>query len=751
MKSFWRRWLLVVPGVSLQNLLRKVLRRPKLVLILFGLALVLVSPGLNQLRMLIAPADMLDEHSSARRDQELAKRAFPGDQELSVFFCRRDHSPLTNQDLCQIRSWVRRTEFKNQELQFVNSPFGIRVGEEGPGVLHYPTLVQLSCDNDDNKDGRSATAPLAPFASSPFQGIVVGPEQDSLLIDLFLRNTIGASRYGSFDPSPVGALAQDLKSTFPTAGPISVTLGAGAAFKWYFVKSLLRDQGLNLMIILVICIVYRALFGTWRGGLILVASLVLTTTFLFALMGLTGTPIDILTNSLFTIIALAAAEDFLYLSHAQQHMAPTASWRQPFRELLLPSLYTSLTTMVGFGSLWLSDIAPIKRLGLWAAVGALLEFIIIFFVLPALLELFPRLRLWTARSPTRLTSQLSRASSWRLPIPIFRALLTVLGLSVVGFFHLNLRDSLESMWDSNHPFNLGTHQILKSLGWNGTLDLVLRHPEQVAEHHRLLTEISKIPGVVRLEDPYAILDFADKSVSGSNKSLLRRELAVSDLYRRHFSSSEPLVRASIFTAESDLTSLQPIRKRVAELCRPDRCFLTGDLATYAAFSDDVITTLIGSFLISLVIVAAILFGLARALKVRNIMAVLISAIWGPCVLLGLTPLIFQGVNFVTCLFASVLVGLAGDSAVQFLFASRRGGLAQGVSNKSLGSVQMTLVAFCASLVYLGSDFAQPRILGVLFASGYICLLIGDLWILRGFLRVTMPPLRASVSAEPVAQ
>ena len=90
-------------------------------------------------------------------------------------------------------------------------------------------------------------------------------------------------------------------------------------------------------------------------------------------------------------------------------------------------------------------------------------------------------------------------------------------------------------------------------------------------------------------------------------------------------------------------------------------------------------------------------------------------------------------NFVTCVFAAVLVGLAGDSGIQFLFASRHGSIDEGMRCKGVGSVQMAFLAATASLAYLKSDFAQPRILGLLFASGFLCMLIGDLWLLRGFL------------------
>ena len=634
----WRRIFLVIPGVPLLRMLRAAFRRPKVVLAVSALAVALLLPGLGNLKILLSVVDMLDPEAPSRQANVLAKSAFPGDQELSVLFQRRDGHPLDQGELCRIRSWTRQLDFTNQELQFINSPFHVRIGREAARELQYPLLMPLDCDTGSIPNTNS----LGPVLDSPLERILVGRGQGTVLVDLFLRNTIGGSRYGAFDPAPVGEIQASLASVFPKAEMIQTSISSSAAFKWYFVESLMQDQSVNLIVLLVFCFGFRALFGSWRGALLLAGSLIASTLILFSGMGFFGTPIDILTNSLFTIVALASAEDFLYLSQAQQSQSPGSSWREPFRKLILPSFYTSLSTVIGFASLCMSDITPIRRLGLWAAVGAGLEFIIVFLVLPAFLQIFPKMRRWTRLQPTSLTRYLSVLSDMRLPMPVFRALIVVLGLATFGFTRLEVQDSLERMWDSQHSFNQSMQQLRASFGWNGALDLVLRDPERIADHRAILTQISRVPGVVKVEDPYELLDFTGKDLSTSRRELQRREFALSPQYARWFSSKNPLVRATIFTSGSDLATLRPIRKRVEELCGVELCFLTGDLAAYADFSDDVITTLIGSFLLSLVLVAALLFGLSRALKVRAALPLIASSMWGPIVLLGLTPLVFGG-------------------------------------------------------------------------------------------------------------
>ena len=725
----WRRIFLVLPGVPLMSLLRGAVRRPKMVLAVFALGLALFSPGLAKLQILLSVVDTVDARSETRQLNQLTKRAFPGDQEFTILFETRDQQAFTEKELCRIRSWTRRQNFTNQELQFVNSPLEARVARETVKTLLYPLLVTLDCEGGGS-DQRQA---LKPLLDSPLSGIFANATQSAILIDLYLRDTVGGSKYGAFDPAPVTEMKASLDQDFPADGSVRTTLGGSAAFKWYFVKSLMQDQSVNLMVLLVFCVGFCLLFGSWRGALLLALTLLLSSILLFAAMGFFGVPIDILTNSLFTIVALASTEDFIYLSQAQQNQRPGAGWREPFRQLIMPSFYTSLSTVVGFGSLCVSDIASIQRLGFWAAVGAALEFAMVFFVLPAFLQICPKFRRWTAPKPTRCTGFFTFVSKIRLPRPIFRTLLAAFALSIFGMMNLNVQDSLERMWDKAHPFNQGMQALQRQFGWNGVVDLVMRQPQDIPGQLKIISEVAKIPGVVKVENPYELLEFAGRTLSPERRALQQREFALSPQAERWISSKEQLTRATIFITSSDLATLRPIRQRINEICKGERCFITGDLATYGDFSDHVIATLIESFILSLGLVSFLMYGLARALNVRAIRPLIIASMWGPTVLLGATPLLFDGLNFVTCIFAAVLVGLAGDSGIQFLFASRHGDIKIGMASKGVGSLQMTALAAAGSLAYLGSDFAQPRILGLLFAAGFVCLLIGDLWLLKGLI------------------
>lgn len=54
-----------------------------------------------------------------------------------------------------------------------------------------------------------------------------------------------------------------------------------------------------------------------------------------------------------------------------------------------PALLCSITTAIGLGSLYVSDIAPIAKFGLFSAIGVMLMLVMLFLLLPAALQMWP--------------------------------------------------------------------------------------------------------------------------------------------------------------------------------------------------------------------------------------------------------------------------------------------------------------------------------------------------------------------------
>jgi predicted RND superfamily exporter protein len=185
----------------------------------------------------------------------------------------------------------------------------------------------------------------------------------------------------------------------------------------------------------------------------------------------------------------------------------------------------------------------------------------------------------------------------------------------------------------------------------------------------------------------------------------------------------------------DLKDLNATLNAIDAACDHGKlCAANGESVVYAQYANRVVSTLFESLGLSLLLVGAVLVWLAVAFGVRRALpAMILSVFFSPLVVLGLLALFQFSVNFGTGVAASVLVGLTGDNAVQYLFASRGRRLKSGIDSRSGATVQITLLNIGASLLFLGLTPTPLKHLGILLAFGFASSLVGDLWLLRGLI------------------
>lgn len=157
-------------------------------------------------------------------------------------------------------------------------------------------------------------------------------------------------------------------------------------------------QELLLFMTLAIAFIALVLWLTYRniwGVVIPMAAVVIGLIWILGFMGLTGQSVNLINNLLIPLIFVVGTSDVIHLTTKYLHetrdgRARSAAMRRTLREIGLAIFLTSLTTAVGFGSLLVSRIPPIREFGLYAALGVLLTYLITVVLLPnALLRLPP--------------------------------------------------------------------------------------------------------------------------------------------------------------------------------------------------------------------------------------------------------------------------------------------------------------------------------------------------------------------------
>ncbi len=238
----------------------------------------------------------------------------------------------------------------------------------------------------------------------------------------------------------------------------------------------------------------------------------LTLVWTFGVLGYLGHSLVLLTATLPTLLMVIAVADAVHMAMRYREARAEGSQRDPAAKIALartvfPCFLTSLTTVIGFGSLALADVPGLADLGLFAALGVLIAFVLTVTVVPVVLPILTRHLGEGMNSRIRWTSQLGGLARRLGSLPA-RPVLAVFGVVIVVCLVLASRveqDShvTEDLWPDT--------PIVQSLAWfehrfvgpvAGEImitprsgDLVL--PDNVAEVRELLAWVERRDDVIR--------------------------------------------------------------------------------------------------------------------------------------------------------------------------------------------------------------------------------------------------------------
>lgn len=209
----------------------------------------------------------------------------------------------------------------------------------------------------------------------------------------------------------------------------------------------------SLLVILFLFLTFRSLWGV----IVPMAVVGLAGIWATGLMSAFGVPVNVMTVLLPSIMFVVATSDVVhllskYLGERREGKSSVAALQVTVREVGLATLLTSVTTAIGLLSLYMSDIAPLQQLGVFAGLGVMIAFLLTYMVLPPLIILFPppahtiRKRssgFWPRQLDRSLALILKRRRLFEA-IAVLMIVLAIIGASLTrvhNYFGKDLRDS----------------------------------------------------------------------------------------------------------------------------------------------------------------------------------------------------------------------------------------------------------------------------------------------------------------------
>ena len=152
------------------------------------------------------------------------------------------------------------------------------------------------------------------------------------------------------------------------------------------------------------------------------------------------------------------------------------------KKMMLPILYTVLTTICAFLSLVFSGIKPIIDFGWMMSLGLVVSLLITFLLLPSLINILSSEEEIGIKDTEKsfITSALGSFTK-KFKIIIFGSTIIIILISLVGIFKLQVENSFINYFDKETEIYKGMKKIDDDLGGTTPLNIILKFPSKSKE------------------------------------------------------------------------------------------------------------------------------------------------------------------------------------------------------------------------------------------------------------------------------
>lgn len=538
-----------------------------------------------------------------------------------------------------------------------------------------------------------------------------------------------------------------------------------------FVIRLEKDLGFNLTGAMIMVVITLALlFKTARGVWMPMMALLVTTVWNMGFYAIVGKELDVMMVIVPPILLIVSMSDIIHFCNKFNELVRggtsiSSALSLSFREVGFATLLTSLTTAIGFLTLVILPIKPIRDFGLYTGIGILLAYLIAFSLIPCLLaiirkpvnssrqikslwsRLLPNLFIWVMRHKVQILASsavLSILSLWAaLQIQENTSILVgverndPLAAPVVFF---------DEQYDGYKPFEL-------------TMELPegedLFSPDILHTLDELHTFLETDYGVKHIQSPLTLIKSLNQALKGgaasayaipSNKDLNR--------VRRLFNSSK------LRDIRDVVGSADGITWRINGRCRDSGSAIAtikneALLSSFGSPEDQGINfrltgtsylidktnsfnvrAILNGLLIAVGVIAFLILVLTRDIRL-TVISILPNLI--PLLTVGaLMGLMKVDLNLSTAIIFSVAFGIAVDDSIHFIsryvlekrkgrqniYAIKRTFLSTG---KSI--ILTSIVLFAGFAIFLNSGFSATYYIGFFVCTTLVAALLADLLLL----------------------
>ena len=257
-----------------------------------------------------------------------------------------------------------------------------------------------------------------------------------------------------------------------------------------YIKSdiLVFGVGVFLFIILTLWFIFRNIKWVMMPLLGCATSVII----MIGLLGLVGWKVTVISSNFIALMLILnmamnihVTVRFLQLKKEYPNLSKTDAILETCSKMILPILYTVLTTVCAFLSLIFSGIKPIIDFGWMMTLGLIVSLLVTFLLLPCLLNIFSSENQISVQDTEKsLITKILGSIAKKNNILIFGTTLVIIFTSILGISKLEVENSFINYFNKDTEIYKGMKKIDEDLGGTTPLNIILKFPSKQNEEKK---------------------------------------------------------------------------------------------------------------------------------------------------------------------------------------------------------------------------------------------------------------------------
>lgn len=373
------------------------------------------------------------------------REIFGSDNDFVLISLVNDHGIFDSEFLSQVDSLTQALK-EVEYVETVVSPTQLGYPVNGPFGMSEIKWIHLNQPDRLRQDSAKI------FESGELLGTLISTDAKSLTV--ILNTTYGISKTKS------DQAVENIDSVLANFEFDEVKTAGRIYGQRYYVNKMQHEllffTSISLLIVIIIlAFAFRAIWGVVFPLIVVGISVV----WLMALMTLMNKSFDLMSTLLPTIMFVVGMSDVVhiisrYLEELRVTPDKLRALKISFTHIGKATFLTSVTTAIGFLTLYTSGINPVRDFGFFTATGVMLAFVITFLVLPSVLYLLPKPKIANIQSESLFWNKTLRKVfrfTIKKPQLIFGLGIGVILISLLGISRVEVNNFLLEDLSKNDP------------------------------------------------------------------------------------------------------------------------------------------------------------------------------------------------------------------------------------------------------------------------------------------------------------